>query len=104
MYLVISNDKFQIPEESISAIMRGCQRKDAVVEMELMGLSQRIINALEESEFEIIYLEELIGFTLDEIMTINNIGATAINQLCSILVKYSQLEKLILHEQKSLAG
>jgi len=98
MYLVISNNKFQIPEESIASIMRGCKRKDAVVEMELMGLSQRVINALEESEFEIIYLEELIGFTLDEIMSIDNIGATAINQLCSILIRYSQLEKLILHE------
>ena len=96
-------EKFEIPQDSLTAIQNGIERDDAIVEMELMGLSQRVINALEESEYGIIYLKDLIDYTLEEIMTIPNIGETAIGKICTILIRYNQLEKMILNEQKYFA-
>ena len=55
--------KSNISEQALEAIQRGIERGDCIVDMELLKLStggqvisQRIINALEESDFGIITL------------------------------------------------
>lgn len=96
----IAQDRLNLSTDAISAITRGLERGDAVCEMELMGLSQRIINTLEESEYAVIFLSELIDLTIDDIINISNIGETAVRQICTILIQYDKLEKMILNERK----
>ena len=92
---MICKYKFEIPEKTLLAIRKGIKRGDAVVEMELMGLPQRVINALEDSDFQIIYLEKLVNHTLEQLLTISNIGEKAIKQLIEILSNYDKLDKMI---------
>jgi hypothetical protein len=96
----INENRFELKPEVDESIKRGIQRGDAICEMELMGLSQRIINTLEESDYAIIYLDELVDCTIDQIATISNIGVSAIQQICGILIRYPKLEEMILNERK----
>lgn len=96
----IAQDRLDLSVEATNAITRGIERGDAVCEMELMGLSQRIINTLEESDHSVIFLSELIDLTVDDIINISNIGETAVRQICTILNQYDKLEKMILNERK----
>lgn len=94
----INENRFELKPEAMEAITRGIERGDGVCEMELMGLSQRIINTLEDSDYSIIYLNELIDHTIDQIAQIPNIGVSAIQQICGILMRYNKLEELIINE------
>jgi hypothetical protein len=86
---------FEIPEAAKAAIARGIERGDCVVEMEAIGLSQRTVNALEFSEYKIVRLKELMNCKPYHLMTISNIGVTAIKQLMNCLKHYEDLEKIL---------
>lgn len=96
----INENRFELKPEVEASINRGIQRGDGICEMELLGLSQRIINTLEESDYAIIYLDQLVNHTIDQIATIPNIGISAIQQICGILMRYTKLEEMILNERK----
>jgi hypothetical protein len=87
--------KISLPPAALQAISRGIERGDCVVEMEILGVPQRMINALEYSEYKIVKLEDLVNRRLDDLMTIDNVGVTAINQLINALSRYDELEKIL---------
>lgn len=95
---------FNVSKQALAAIQRGVERGDTIAEMEAAGVSQRIINALEESEFEIIYVEQLLHTELEDLLCIQNIGVSAIEQLSNALKNYDVLEKFILSEASCCAA
>ena len=66
-----------------------------MVEMEALGVPQRTINALEISEFKIITLEQLMNFRKEDLMTIQNVGVKALNQLFGALNRYHELDQIL---------
>ncbi|RDJ35089.1 MAG: hypothetical protein DWQ19_09650 [Crenarchaeota archaeon] len=87
--------QFDLPSEAIVAIAKGIDRGDSIAEMEALGISQRTINALEESEFCIITLEQLMSHRITELMTISNIGANALNGIITALSEYHKLDEVL---------
>jgi DNA-directed RNA polymerase alpha subunit len=96
----IEDMKFEISEKARLAIERGIKRGDCVVEMEAMTppLAQRTVNALELSEYKIVTLEQLVNCKAFHLMTIPNIGATALNELRHCLRNYDKLEAILENE------
>lgn len=82
-------------EKAMIAIQKGIDRGDSIADMELIGVSQRIINALEESDYCIIYLKQLLERTTLELAVIPNVGVKAINQIYAALDKYYLLEEML---------
>jgi DNA-directed RNA polymerase alpha subunit len=64
----------------------------AVAELEYVGLNVRVINALEESEFNIVYLSDLIALKEDELLTIQQIGATGLGLIKQALLRVGEVE------------
>lgn len=85
-------------EKAMTAIQKGIERGDSIAEMEAIGVSQRIINALEESEYCIIYLKQLLERTTLELAVIPNVGVKAINQIYAALDRYHLLEEMMLED------
>lgn len=90
--------KLNISEQALKAIQRGVERGDSIAEMEALGLPQRTINALEESVYEIITLEQLLKMNSEQLSKITNVGDVALKQIFKCLAKYEVLEKIITEE------
>jgi DNA-directed RNA polymerase alpha subunit len=87
------DDFEQISQEARVAISRGVQRDDAVAEMEMLGLSLRTINILEESRFQIVRLSELVSFQRNQLMEISNFGEHGLHELMDCLSRYYLLDR-----------
>lgn len=83
-----------ISEQAINAINEGIERGDCIVEMEALGLPQRIINALEESAYQIITLKQLMFMTKEDLIKITNVGEVALSQIYRCLSQYHELGDL----------
>jgi len=88
-------DCYLVSAEAKRAITQGIERGDCVVEMEVLGLSQRTVNSLEKSEFEIVTLEQLVNHRLQDLMTIPNLGKVAIDSIYTCLSNYHKLDELL---------
>jgi len=71
------------------AIKEGIRRGDAVAELELLGLSVRVIETLDDNN--IITLEQLVSYKPSELLEIKQIGETAIRLLDTALHNYHLL-------------
>lgn len=80
------------------AIAKGIERGDCVIEMEAIGLPQRTVNALEESKFKIVRLEELVKCQIFQLREIKNVGEKAVDQIIDCLARYDELENILSHE------
>ena len=87
-------DISKIPEKAQQAIKRGVRRGDAVVRMESLDLPLRVINVLEDSEFHIIRLSDLLRRRPDEILSIPSMAITSLNQIYRALARYDELDAI----------
>lgn len=83
----------QISREARTAIARGIQRDDAVAEMEMLGLSLRTINILEDSRFQIVRLSELVSLQQNQLLEISNFGEHGLHELMDCLSRYYLLDR-----------
>ena len=83
----------QISQEARVAISHGIQRGDAVAEMEMLGLSLRTINILEESRFQIVRLSELVSLQRNQLLEISNFGEQGMHELVGCLSRYYLLDR-----------
>ena len=74
----------------------------AIVELEYVGLTLRIINILEDN-CKLIYLYELLSLTEEEVCSIPNVGKVGIRAIKNALEKLPELEKERLRWHKSSA-
>ena len=84
-----------ISTEVRRAICRGVERGDCLGELEVIGLSTRIISMLEHSKFNIITLEELLIHREDQLLTIHSFGATTIDSIFNCLADYDKFEEIV---------
>jgi DNA-directed RNA polymerase alpha subunit len=75
------------------AIVEGVNRGDPVAELEYLGLSTRYINLLENCEYAILSLEQLVALRPDELLAIANFGQSGLVELMAALSRYDQLEE-----------
>ena len=89
-------------KEAIRAIRKGIERGDSIADMELLGMPLRIVNILEDSEYEITTLAQLMARTKEELMTIGCMGDVSIRIILDILSRYHELEGAVQQEEESL--
>lgn len=65
----------------------------AIAELEYLGVSLRVINSLEESEYNLVYIDDLLKLTEQEISLIPNIGKSGVSQIFNALKNLENLEK-----------
>lgn len=63
-----------------------------IAELEYLGVSLRVINALEESKYKIVYLKDLLALKESEIKAITNLGSSGLKQISVALDKLDNLE------------
>ncbi|MBI84349.1 MAG: hypothetical protein CMJ81_14210 [Planctomycetaceae bacterium] len=83
----------KISQEARVAISNGIQRGDAVAEMEMLGLSLRTINILEDSRFQIVRLSELVSLQRNQLQEISNFGEHGLHELMDCLSRYYLLDR-----------
>jgi DNA-directed RNA polymerase alpha subunit len=76
----------------VSKIEELAQKGFAIAELEYLGLSLRVINALEESKYKIVYLKDLLSLKDKELKSIENLGASGLKQISASLQKMEFLE------------
>lgn len=76
------------------AITQGIDRGGTIAELELLGLPQRTIGMLEDSHLQIITLSELLSYSQEELLQIENLGERTIREIFDCLARYEQLETL----------
>ncbi len=83
----------RIPIKARRAIARGIQRDDPVAKLAKLGLTQRVIRLLEDSEFEIIRLRDLIKRRPEELMQLGNLGEKSVVSIVQCLARYQELDQ-----------
>jgi len=86
----------KLPEISLvaeAAIMKGIKEGDNIVDMELLGLSQRNINLLER-EGNITTLKQLMNILPERLLNFDNFGDKALVQVFKCLAHYHELDDL----------
>ena len=92
----IRNDKTikkaRFSDAARQAIARGIQRDDPVANLEYLGLTLRTINILENSDFQITMLWQLVGRKRDELLAIPNVTPSVMDEILRSLSRYDKLE------------
>lgn len=73
--------------------MKNTQQKIAVAELEYLGVSLRVINSLEESKYNVVYLKDLFSLSNSELSSIPNLGKSGIKQIFDALSRIDDLEE-----------
>jgi hypothetical protein len=87
------------PEAAREAIRRGVGRGDPVVFMEFLGLPLRVINLLEESDFGIVKLEDLIQVEREDLLSIASMADVSVDNIYSALKRYHELDEIKAEEE-----
>lgn len=88
----------------ISAINEGIERGDTLADLELIGLDIRISNILEQSELEIITVEQLMKANVEDILNIKSFGNVHLNKLFNSLLNYKKLKDLMEKQEAKFAN
>jgi uncharacterized protein YerC len=75
----------------MAAIRLGAESGDGVAELELLGFSVHAIATLENSEYELIFLRDLLQCTQDQLLSIHNFGWRQLTNLYKCLGRYHEL-------------
>jgi len=75
------------------AIAHGVQRDDPVANLEYLGMTLRTMNILENSEFEIMRLGQLISRRPHELLAIPNVTPSVLQEILDALSQYDRLEE-----------
>lgn len=78
--------------EICTLIFDAAENDATVAELEYLGLSNRIINTLEESE-GIVYLRDLIELSESELRKVRQINEVGVRQIKLVLSRFHLLEK-----------
>jgi len=89
----INFDSIVISKAARRAIAAGVKRGDPVANLEYLGLSLRTINILENSEYAIMHLEELVARHRDELLAIPNITPSVMREILHSLSRYHELSQ-----------
>jgi RNA polymerase sigma factor (sigma-70 family) len=81
----------KIPPKARRAIVHGIKRDDPVAKLARLGLTQRIIRLLEDSEYQIISLRDLIKRRPEELMQLGNLGEKSVVAIVQCLARYQEL-------------
>ena len=81
-----------LPIKAQQAIEHGLRNNDPIVRMEFIGLPLKTINDLEESEFEIIRLKDLLNRTEEELLSIPGFAKLSLKKVYAALARYDELE------------
>ena len=81
-----------ISGEARRAIAEGVRRGDPVANLEYLGLTLRTINILENSEYGILDLEELVSRNRDELLAISNVTPSVMREILQSLARYHTLK------------
>lgn len=76
---------------TVAAIYRGVDNDHSVAMLEPLGLTIRIINALEGSQYRILYLKDLLNRTPEDLRKINTIGGVGLKIIYNCLANYEKL-------------
>jgi len=66
-----------------------------IAELEYLGLPLRVINALEDSKHNLIYIKDLVSLNEKQISSIENLGSSGVKQITTALEKLGDLDKEI---------
>lgn len=83
---------YEIGDEAWEAIKKGMEEKEPVAQLQLLGLETRRINQLEESEYKIITLDQLMKFSPQGLLEIGWLGEQGVKAIYKCLAKYHELE------------
>lgn len=78
-------------EEARRALEKGVRDQDPVADLELVGLTQRTINQLENSAFEVTSVDQLVELADEDLLTISWLGQDGVNQIKKCLTRYDEL-------------
>ena len=81
----------RIPPKARRAIIHGIKRNDSIAKLARLGLNQRIITLLEDSEYQIISLRDLIMRRPEELMRLGNLGEKSLVAILACLARYQEL-------------
>lgn len=76
------------------AIIEGVDKGDSIADLEVLGLSQRTINMLEFSQYEIITVKQLMNHKREDLFMIPNMGEKMVTDLFKCLLRYEELDYL----------
>ena len=83
--------KYEICEEAWEAIEEAVKNQSPVAELQLLGLDTRRINQLEESQYEIVTIEQLIKLSPDDLLAIDWLGEQGVKAIYGCLNNYHNL-------------
>lgn len=86
--------EFRICEEAWNAIEEGVKGKSPVAQLQLLGLDTRLINQLENSEYDIVTLDQLMEFTPEQLLKINWLGGQGVRAIYRCLNRYHELPEI----------
>lgn len=84
----------RIPDDARQAILRGIERGDSVANLERLGLPTRTISVLEDSQFEIISIRDLVARSSSELLQIESVGERTLAEVFDCLSRYDQLDTI----------
>ncbi|MHA1948260.1 MAG: DNA-directed RNA polymerase subunit alpha C-terminal domain-containing protein [Candidatus Thorarchaeota archaeon] len=83
----------EVSKEAWKAISRGIDDEDHIVDLELLGFSQRNINIL-ETQGDIHTIEDVLCTYPKQLLELKNFGKKALTQLFTALGRYHELDEL----------
>jgi DNA-directed RNA polymerase alpha subunit len=83
---------YSLSKETIRTLEKAVQFKDSLSTLEYLGLSYRIISALECNG--VMQINDLLNATRDEIAGIPNVGEKAVFDILQCLKRYSEIPEL----------
>lgn len=75
------------------AIAEGIQRDDPVANLEYLGMSLRTLNLLENSQYTITKLSQLVDRRKDELLAIPNVTPSVLREILFSLANYHKLDE-----------
>jgi DNA-directed RNA polymerase alpha subunit len=94
----------EISQEARLAIARGVKRGDPIAELEYLGLSVRHINLLENSKFQITWLEQLVSLRREELLEIPNFSSNMLSDVLECLARYNKLDEAKRRMPSAISG
>lgn len=79
----------EFSKEAITALQIAAKEKHSIVNLEQLGVSQKIINLLES--YDLSTLDKLLNITKKQLLSIDNFGPKQLKILFNALSKYDAL-------------
>jgi DNA-directed RNA polymerase alpha subunit len=81
----------RIPAAARQAIIQGVYADHPLSNLELLGLSTRILDRLANSRFQVVTLEDLVCLSRDDILSIQSLGDKSLESILGCLARYNEL-------------